>query len=356
MMATIEWLRLWHDMPNDPKWRTISRSSGQSISVVQAVWLQILVSASQSEERGTYTILEEDIASALNEGDDAVAAIIKAMQGRVLDGKRLTGWERRQPCREDGATGAGKSTGSNYVYYVVDTERDVVKVGISRNPWSRVKDIQVGSSSKFELLATLKTTERSEKALHKFFAATRLQGEWFERSEALNSLIQKTISKEVSTFEQSVGYLSSLPVEAFVVGVVGVVGVVTTKDTDTDTDKEREIRASAGAIDPPPPSKQAGEPTPAGEAAKAMRKAGLADTNPSHPTLLALLAAGLSVQELADAAGESVKRGKGFTYALAVAEGRRRDAATVATLPHRQAANAAHGGFDQRNYGTGGKL
>ncbi|EOP2197647.1 hypothetical protein QSF09_003200, partial [Escherichia coli] len=22
------WLRLWHDMPNDPKWRTISRVSG----------------------------------------------------------------------------------------------------------------------------------------------------------------------------------------------------------------------------------------------------------------------------------------------------------------------------------------
>jgi len=86
-----------------------------------------------------------------------------------------------------------------------------------------------------------------------------------------------------------------------------------------------------------------------------MRQAGLSDGNPSHPKLLALLAAGVTAQELADAAAEAVRRGKGFAYALAVAEGQRADAAAV-RVPPRQAANAAHGGFDQRNYGTGGKL
>ncbi|WP_175992631.1 GIY-YIG nuclease family protein [Burkholderia vietnamiensis] len=236
-MATIEWFRLWHDMPNDPKWRTIARVSGQSISVVQAVWLQLLVSASQAEERGTYTISEEDIASALNESDEAVSAIINAMQGRVLDGKHLTAWARRQPSREDGVEGRGKASGSNYVYYVVDTERDVVKIGISRNPWARIKDLQVGSASKFKLLATLKTDERSEKAIHKFFQATRLEGEWFRRCNALNSLIQKTISNEISSFECSVEYLSSLPVDDY---VATVDTVATTKDTDTDTEKSKE--------------------------------------------------------------------------------------------------------------------
>jgi len=238
-MAAIEWFRLWHDMPNDPKWRTVARVSGQPISLVLAVALHLMVSASEGKERGTYSILEEDIASALNESDEAVCAVVTAMQGRVLDGKRLTAWERRQPTREDGAEGRGKNPGSNYIYYVADTGRDVVKIGISRNPWSRVKDIQVGSSSKFELLATLKTSERSEQAIHKFFQVTRLEGEWFSRSPALNSLIQKTISKEIGSFENAIAYLSSLPVDAFVVATVAAIRtVVATKDTETETDKD----------------------------------------------------------------------------------------------------------------------
>lgn len=234
-----EWFRLWHDMPNDPKWRTIARASGQSISTVQAVWLQILASASQNSERGTYDVLEEDIASALNESDEAVCAITQAMQGRVLDGKRLTGWERRQPSREDGVDGKGKSSGCNYIYYVAATDNDVVKIGISRNPWSRVKDLQTGSASKFVLLATLKTDERNERAIHKFFESSRLNGEWFNRSAALNSLISKTNSKDLITYEQTLMFLSSLPESEFVsLPVVGVDDVATTKDKDKDKDKE----------------------------------------------------------------------------------------------------------------------
>ncbi|EEY1988416.1 phage replisome organizer, partial [Escherichia coli] len=36
------WLRLWHDMPNDPKWRTIARVSGQPIATVMAVYIHLL--------------------------------------------------------------------------------------------------------------------------------------------------------------------------------------------------------------------------------------------------------------------------------------------------------------------------
>lgn len=69
-----------------------------------------------------------------------------------------------------------------------------------------------------------------------------------------------------------------------------------------------------------------------GEICKAMRAAGLADVSPSHPKLLALLAAGITAGELVDAAIEAVKRKKPFSYALSVAEGRRRDSA-VEALP-----------------------
>jgi hypothetical protein len=108
-MAT-QWLRLWHDMPNDPKWRTIARVSGQSISKVIAVYLHLLVNASNANERGrTQNICNDDIASALDIGGENVAAIIEAMQGRVLEGEKITGWEKRQPSREDGAAERAKA-------------------------------------------------------------------------------------------------------------------------------------------------------------------------------------------------------------------------------------------------------
>lgn len=100
-----QWLRLWHDMPNDPKWRTIAKASGQSIGNVISVYLHILVDASaNATERGrTQSINAEDIASALDVETCDVLAIMEAMEGRVMDGNIVTGWDKRQPLKEDGA-------------------------------------------------------------------------------------------------------------------------------------------------------------------------------------------------------------------------------------------------------------
>lgn len=99
------WLRLWHDMPNDPKFRTIARISGQRIGDVIAVFLHVLVDASaNANERGrTQSFSSEDVASALDLSTEDVEAIVGAMQGRVLDGEHVIAWSRRQPEREDGS-------------------------------------------------------------------------------------------------------------------------------------------------------------------------------------------------------------------------------------------------------------
>lgn len=95
------WLRLWHDMPNDPKWRTIARVSKQPISLVQSVYIHLLVSASQNVTRGHADVTTEDLASHFDVTEDEIESVISAMQGRVLEGDRISGWERRQPKRED---------------------------------------------------------------------------------------------------------------------------------------------------------------------------------------------------------------------------------------------------------------
>lgn len=105
-----QWLRLWHDMPTDPKWRTIAKASGHRIGDVMAVYIHILVCASNATERGrTHSFSAEDVASALDMESADVMQIIDAMQGRVLDGDVVRGWEKRQVVREDGSAGRAKA-------------------------------------------------------------------------------------------------------------------------------------------------------------------------------------------------------------------------------------------------------
>lgn len=97
-----DWVRLWHDMPTDPKWRVIARASRQPITAVISVFTMLLVRASMSSPRGIVSgFSAEDTAAALDMDEEAVTSILQAMQSRVLDGDRLSGWERRQPKSED---------------------------------------------------------------------------------------------------------------------------------------------------------------------------------------------------------------------------------------------------------------
>ena len=104
------WVRLWHDMPTDPKWRTIARKSGQSVSEVIAVFNFMMVNASaNANERGrTHNLFAEDIAAALDVEQGAIEAIFAAMEGKVLADGFLLGWEKRQPKREDNSASRAK--------------------------------------------------------------------------------------------------------------------------------------------------------------------------------------------------------------------------------------------------------
>lgn len=97
----IQWLRLWHDMPNDPKFKTVARLSGEPISLVISMFVHMMVDASRNVTRGHVTVTQEDLASALDVTESQIAAVIHSMQGRLLDGNYLLGWENRQVKRED---------------------------------------------------------------------------------------------------------------------------------------------------------------------------------------------------------------------------------------------------------------
>jgi hypothetical protein len=100
-------------MPTDPKWRVVARKSGQTIPAVIAVFTILMVEAGRAGRSGDVSgARAEDIAAALDMDDEAVEAILEAMQGRVLDGAALSGWEKRQPNARTAARNAFANTGN----------------------------------------------------------------------------------------------------------------------------------------------------------------------------------------------------------------------------------------------------
>lgn len=96
-----QWLRLWHDMPTDPKFVTVARLSGEHITAVLSVYMHLLVDASRNVTRGNVTVTTEDLASALNVTDEQIDKILKTMEGRLIVDGVLSGWDKRQVKRED---------------------------------------------------------------------------------------------------------------------------------------------------------------------------------------------------------------------------------------------------------------
>jgi len=91
------WVRLWSGMTTDPKWQTVARKAGQPRALVIALFTHLILEANEADDRGSLNAVDiEDVASALDCDEEAVQAILREMQGRVIDGDRICEWRRYQ--------------------------------------------------------------------------------------------------------------------------------------------------------------------------------------------------------------------------------------------------------------------
>lgn len=133
---------------------------------------------------------------------------------------------------------------------------------------------------------------------------------------------------------------TSLPVTVTVTGTETETGSGTATDPPLPVDSVDNSRArSPETLSEGKPSEQ--QQTPAGLACRAMREAGLTQTNPGDPRLLALLEQGATIAELRGVAMDAAAAGKGWAWALAALQGRRADAAKIALAPDPGAASAS---------------
>jgi hypothetical protein len=73
--------------------------------------------------------------------------------------------------------------GRGFVYFI--SGGGLIKIGRAFNPFSRLKDLQLGSPVKLTLGCAVPGGADLEGTLHQFFAAERQHGEWFHPSGRL---------------------------------------------------------------------------------------------------------------------------------------------------------------------------
>lgn len=99
-----------------------------------------------------------------------------------------------------------------YTYFIIesadnDNESDRVKIGFSKNPGQRIKNLQTGNSRKLELMGWIKCEGQFfERKLHKKYGENHIHGEWFylEPSDVLEELKSESTSSFIA-IQENVG-------------------------------------------------------------------------------------------------------------------------------------------------------
>lgn len=78
-----------------------------------------------------------------------------------------------------------KNPKGRYIYFITpDDEEDTVKIGMSKDPFSRKRELQVGNSKLLKLKLffgpwALKDAKNIEKEIHQKLIKNKLRGEWY---------------------------------------------------------------------------------------------------------------------------------------------------------------------------------
>ncbi len=86
------------------------------------------------------------------------------------------------------------SSNSCYVYFILNSDSNAIKIGRAKDVEKRLKSLQTGSPAKLQLIskvrvASEKEAAKKEKLIHQQFKESRITGEWFRCSPELDDYI-----------------------------------------------------------------------------------------------------------------------------------------------------------------------
>jgi len=79
----------------------------------------------------------------------------------------------------------------NYLYFFQLADKGYIKIGISKNPFNRLKQIQTNNPYKIIFLGVMKNRVGLERKIHKLFNKSRGFGEWFKLTQKLKNFIKR---------------------------------------------------------------------------------------------------------------------------------------------------------------------
>lgn len=79
------------------------------------------------------------------------------------------------------------------VYFITDKKN--IKIGYSKNPNKRIKQLNTGNAKKLILIGYVNGDKNKEKELHCQFSQDRLNGEWFSPSNEILDFINDNLSQ-----------------------------------------------------------------------------------------------------------------------------------------------------------------
>lgn len=99
-----------------------------------------------------------------------------------------------------------------YVYFITNGRKNVVKIGVAKNPSKRLKTFQTANHEKLIVLRVIRLNSRTEafrleRALHQKFKKYHIRGEWFKLTSTVLSFIENFQLEEVPILEQFVIFL-----------------------------------------------------------------------------------------------------------------------------------------------------
>lgn len=84
--------------------------------------------------------------------------------------------------------------------YIISNNNNAIKIGHSRNPFKRLKQLQTGNNNKLHLLLTAEADIYLERRLHRMFFLHKQCGEWFTvDKELLDTIINYLIDRYPTT-------------------------------------------------------------------------------------------------------------------------------------------------------------
>ncbi len=104
-------------------------------------------------------------------------------------------------CEHCGSSLRYGETFDGYIYFLHSPEMSKIKIGYSKYPASRIKDIRKVIPLHINSLRIMRGSMSHEKRLFKLWERYREQGEWFKASDELLAWIDSLLDGERITFQ-----------------------------------------------------------------------------------------------------------------------------------------------------------